>query len=644
MSKVTLIKIQDTGRDYYTLDPSELVLGRRYDNGADLIEIDIPSGESDHACVMIVTDINGKVIDHIRFDSNTKPIRNNISQYESVKIGFYFMGANGYVKGSEIKTFTFLKAQKPSGFVPVDPEQNENVDYLIQYGFTNSELVGNTLVFYNMNGDIVREFDFSPFTQEQSDLAESDNTKETFVKNKSTKYLENEGSDGTDTYAEMGDLNEKVGDLQEDLTDGTITVKKAESDSEGNVISSTYMPKVTKYGASLSVSGTTVKLKDQNGDDLGSAITTQDTGATSVGVKSGDSGNVVTNITYDSETRKMTVEKGITALTQHQDISGKLDKKPDGTNDLISNNKITTRYLPDFLLGQVLYGGNVGNGAVATLSANAKSKLGTSSTTIALTNDTSAITGYEANDGIYYIATTDFSFAGLTILTGDWLISRGNAWDKIDNTDAVTGVKGNAESVYRTGNVNITPDNLDDTSTTNKFVTSTEKNTWNGKQDAISSSNKLSADLVDDSSATNKFVTAGDKTTWSGKQDAIDSSHKLSADLVDDTSATNKFTNTTEKSTWNGKQDALVSGTNIKTINSQSILGSGDLTIQGGVTDVQMGGQSIVTNTVANIPTESATAIPIDATPTQNSDNLVTSGGVYSAIQSAITTTLNTPV
>lgn len=35
-------------------------------------------------------------------------------------------------------------------------------------------------------------------------------------------------------------------------------------------------------------------------------------------------------------------------------------------------------------------------------------------------------------------------------------------------------------------------------------------------------------------------------------------------------------------STWNGKQNALVSGTNIKTINSESILGSGDITISGG--------------------------------------------------------------
>jgi hypothetical protein len=34
-------------------------------------------------------------------------------------------------------------------------------------------------------------------------------------------------------------------------------------------------------------------------------------------------------------------------------------------------------------------------------------------------------------------------------------------------------------------------------------------------------------------------------------------------------------------STWNAKQDALVSGTNIKTINSTSLLGSGDITISG---------------------------------------------------------------
>lgn len=42
-----------------------------------------------------------------------------------------------------------------------------------------------------------------------------------------------------------------------------------------------------------------------------------------------------------------------------------------------------------------------------------------------------------------------------------------------------------------------------------------------GLQTEITSSNMLDADLVDDSTSTNKFVTASEKTAWDGKQDAI---------------------------------------------------------------------------------------------------------------------------
>lgn len=55
------------------------------------------------------------------------------------------------------------------------------------------------------------------------------------------------------------------------------------------------------------------------------------------------------------------------------------------------------------------------------------------------------------------------------------------------------------------------------------------------------------------------------------------------------------------------KQDTLVSGTNIKTINNESILGSGNINISGGgSTDVQINGTSIVSNNVADILTKSA--------------------------------------
>ena len=57
-----------------------------------------------------------------------------------------------------------------------------------------------------------------------------------------------------------------------------------------------------------------------------------------------------------------------------------------------------------------------------------------------------------------------------------------------------------------------------------------------------------------------------------------------------------------------GKQATLVSGTNIKTVNNQSLLGSGNISISGGgggggaVDDVTLGGTSVVSDGVAVLP------------------------------------------
>jgi hypothetical protein len=60
------------------------------------------------------------------------------------------------------------------------------------------------------------------------------------------------------------------------------------------------------------------------------------------------------------------------------------------------------------------------------------------------TTDTPTLgTASSENKGYYYIV----SVAGGVYNTGDWVISSGTAWDKVDNTDAVTTVAG------RTGNV-----------------------------------------------------------------------------------------------------------------------------------------------------------------------------------------------
>lgn len=75
-------------------------------------------------------------------------------------------------------------------------------------------------------------------------------------------------------------------------------------------------------------------------------------------------------------------------------------------------------------------------------------------------------------------------------------------------------------------------------------------------------------------------------------------------------------------------QETLVSGTNIKTINNQSILGSGNITIQGG----GGGGETVIELTQAQYDAlteyaEDTTYIITDATPI-NMDNYATTGTV----------------
>ena len=65
----------------------------------------------------------------------------------------------------------------------------------------------------------------------------------------------------------------------------------------------------------------------------------------------------------------------------------------------------------------------------------------------------------------------------------------------------------------------------------------------------------------------------------SGKQDLITSTNKLDASLVDDSLSTNKFVTSAEKTTWNGKQDLLTAGNNITITNNVISASGGDIPI-----------------------------------------------------------------
>lgn len=144
--------------------------------------------------------------------------------------------------------------------------------------------------------------------------------------------------------------------------------------------------------------------------------------------------------------------------------------KASGVASLDSNSKIITSQLPDYLLGQVLYGGNASTVATTTTispSDSLKTKKNITATSISIVDSatsTAANTyGWQNMEGVYFICQTSGTFAGISFETGDWIISTGTKWEKIDNTDAVKSVNG------QTGAVNIT--RVDEAGTADKLKT-----------------------------------------------------------------------------------------------------------------------------------------------------------------------------
>lgn len=138
-----------------------------------------------------------------------------------------------------------------------------------------------------------------------------------------------------------------------------------------------------------------------------------------------------------------------------------------GVATLGSDSKIVSTQLPDYLLGQVLYGGSVNASQTASLTTKAKSRLGVASDDITLINESGNYAsegayGWTINEGIYYIASANFTFANLHFVVGDWLISNGTSWQKIDNTDAVTSVAGRTGAItLAIGDITALPEEIE---------------------------------------------------------------------------------------------------------------------------------------------------------------------------------------
>lgn len=149
-------------------------------------------------------------------------------------------------------------------------------------------------------------------------------------------------------------------------------------------------------------------------------------------------------------------------------IAQSLKGKANGVAELDGNGKISVGQLPDYLLGQVLYGGIVkslsdeSTAAVVTPSANLQKKLGLGTLNeikivLGENGDPNVHTyGYKDLEGVYFIwgvggqlYRDDGGYIDFSV--GDWIISTGTDWAKVENSDAVTSVNGKIGAVVLKG-------------------------------------------------------------------------------------------------------------------------------------------------------------------------------------------------
>ena len=136
-------------------------------------------------------------------------------------------------------------------------------------------------------------------------------------------------------------------------------------------------------------------------------------------------------------------------LTLKEDKSNKGIANGYGSLDI--NGKQPLSEINDALIGNVHWKG-IYNGTIITSSPDPL-LIG-----IALPSSSSSNTGW------YFIAQGSFTHTGINYETGDWIISDGSTWNKVDNTDVVSSVNG------KVGNVILNTDDIQEAGVpTNKW-------------------------------------------------------------------------------------------------------------------------------------------------------------------------------
>lgn len=259
--------------DYTLCTPDGKILGRLWDKDAEKISVVIPSSEINSTCMMIIETVSHKVIDHKNVINGEVSIGRELSENGSVLIGFSFYRQDTSNKNTDFEIFKFDKALNPGATVPITPEQEADLDLLRAAAFVDvdyKEDDDNILEFKNLAGEVVKEIEtHGGDEQMQADLAETDQTSPSFVKNKELRYLAEDENHKLVTAEEkqlIGTISQK-----EDISNKTQTINGSSTQQQYPSAKAVYdaIPQVID---NLNSEDTTKALSANQGRILKSAI------------------------------------------------------------------------------------------------------------------------------------------------------------------------------------------------------------------------------------------------------------------------------------------------------------------------------------------------------------------------------------
>jgi hypothetical protein len=285
---------------------------------------------------------------------------------------------------------------------------------------------------------------------------------------------------------------------------------------DGSLDSTAYVPTSREVIAGAGLTG---------GGALTGNVTLSHADTSSQASVDNSNGNVIQDVTLDTyghitalastnlDNRYYTEAEIDSTLTNYQLRSEKA--QPNGYASLDSNGKVPLVQINDALIGNVNFQG-LWNAATNT--------------------PTLANPPASGTKGYYYIVSTAGTFAGISFEVGDWIISNGTAWGKVDNTDAVSSVFG------RTGNVTATNGDYNTsqvTENTNLYYTEARVN--------------ANTNVAANTAARHNAVTLGTANGLSL------STQVLSLQLA--TSGQNGALSSSDWTTFNNKENAITAGT-----------------------------------------------------------------------------------